>query len=93
MAKRTPGPWSATRDRDIEPGLIKRGWLITGEAGEVVAIVGNGSEGIANMLLIKAAPRLLEVARRIVEEGERFGERRTSDIDLAEVVAFAEGVA
>jgi hypothetical protein len=88
----TPDPWKVIRDEDIEPGLISDGWLVQGENGEVIAIIANGStEGLANALLIKGAPRLLRTARQLVSRGKPFEQRREADKELAVAVAYAEG--
>lgn len=88
----TGEPWKATRDKNIEPGLIKDGWIITGENGEIVGILANGSkEGFVNMLLVKGSPRLLRTAQLVVEQGKPYENRRASDLALIEAVKFAEG--
>lgn len=84
--------WRAVRDEQIEPGLIADGWLIVNENGDVVAIVANGSaQGTAAMLLVKAGPRLLAAAEKIVERAKNYEARREADRELSEVVSLAKG--
>jgi hypothetical protein len=86
--------WKAVKDEAIEPGLITDGWLIVNEQGELVAIIAEGNEqGTANMLLVKAGPRLLAAAEKIVLQGKDYQARREADRELSEVVALAKGLA
>lgn len=93
-SKHTPEPWELT-PLEMVDGILMR--AVTHHSEKKSRLVANvymaGDDGEPNARLIKAAPTLLAIARRIaelMESGDMPGKDWTEGAQLAAAIAAAE---
>jgi hypothetical protein len=100
----TPGPWFAVNDGTaLEPMMVVKAARIAGKPPRhevAIVAIGDSPQEMedANAFLIAAAPELLEMLERMIDQGERcnwFGDRLDEELvaEARQLIAKARGAA